>query len=387
MNDHVDSILKNSNFHKWRGSFVDAQNYINNNSNKMNKFLYPNVINFVSNDCLYIVDEKASPIILCIYLTEHLISYQPTEGYATIDLLYTSSLNYELVACAPKYKYRTFDNKSVEFLYLNEENNLLLDSKFITMGLYCERYGGGDRDLLLSSMISLLDNVRVLFDTSLFIPYIIHPYRLILFKNNNLKLLSCNLLQYILCPYIKEKKLCDVLYIHPSTIENDKTNTFGTRAFLKKCTISIILDFFHSFFVTIVWILLCENKQDLSNNRNFCNGLFKDYKIMLNHVNNKSRKKLAKDFSIKAAEEQETNTVMEIEGCKNAFGYCQINRFDENEKKLIHEYGCQKLTIMPVALNIILDREDSDTTIVQLKELVDKDFVDLRQFVSTFIES
>ena len=381
MNDHVDAMIKECNLYKWRGSSVDAQNYINNNSNKIHKLLYPNVTNFVSRDCVYIGKNKTSTTtIVCIYLTDHLICFHPTEGYATIDILYRSNLNYELIACVPKYKYRTFDNKSVEFLYMNDDDDLLLlDDKYITMGLYAERYGGGEKMELLSSMLSFLDNVGIFFDKTLYIPYIIHPYRLVLLKNNVTKLISCNLLQFILCPFVRDQKLCDVLFIHPITIKNSKANTFGNKAFLKTCTRNILLDFFHSFFVTIVWILLGENKHALVNNRHFCNGLFNNYQIMLDNVN-KKKKKLPKEILL-----QET-AALEVDGCKNPFGYCQISEFDENEKKIIHEYGCEKLNLLSVALDLILDREDGENAILQLKELIKKEFSNLHQFTAAFLE-
>lgn len=394
MNDRVQVILKNVTLYKWKGSSKNAQNYINKNSNKTNKLLYSDVTNFTSKDCLYIGENKDDKLIY-IYLSDHLISYHPTEGYATIDLLYRGNLKYEAIACPPKVKYRTFDNKSVEIFYPNDgDENSLLDNKYITLGLYSERYAGGDRVELLKSMLSFLDNTRKFFEKTFYIPYIIHPYRLVLFKNNTTKLISCNLLHYILCPYIEEKKLSDVLFIHPFTITPDKKNALNSKALLKMCTRNIILDFFHSFFVTIIWIL-CENKQKLYDNRNFCNGLFRNYKIMLDQLNNKNRHKKQKLINIdplkevlpkEEEEEDDNNKTFEIDGCKNAFGYCQINDFDENERKIIHQYSCERLNITPVALDIILDGDGGEGTINQLKNFIDKEFSELRQFIQTFLE-
>ena len=392
MNNQVDVILKNLTLFKWKGSSVDAQNCTNSHNNRANKFLYPDVTNLASRDCLYIGIENEDDKLVFIYLTDHLICYHPAEGHATIDLLYRGNLNYEAIACPPKYKYRTFDNKSVEIFCLNDKDeNVLLDNKYITLGLYSERYGGGDRTELLERMVSFLDVARNFFEKTLYIPYIVHPYRLVLFKNNTMKLISCNLLQYILCPYVTEKKLSDVLFIHPITIKPDKKDALNNKTFLKKCTRNVILDFFHSFFVTIIWILLCENKQELYNNRNFCNGLFRNYKIMLNHLNNKSHRKKQKinlnpRREMLPEEEEEENNVLEIDGCKNAFGYCQISKFDENEKKIIHEYGCERQTVTPIALDLILDRDDGENVITRLKELVDKEFSDLRHFILAIAE-
>ena len=159
MCDSVDVIVKNFKPYNWKGYSVNCLKYLNNNSNKTN-ILY-DVNRFQLKDDLYVglIDTNN---ILAIYSTDHLIWSHPVEGHSTIDILYRGNLEYELISCTPKHKYRTFDNKSVEFYYLDQ----LLDKKYITIGLYNEKFGGENRNDLLKGMLGFLDNINNFFHKS-----------------------------------------------------------------------------------------------------------------------------------------------------------------------------------------------------------------------------
>lgn len=392
MCDTVQVILKNFLPYKWKGNCIDALRHNNNNCNIMNTFLYDNIAHFNAKDNLYIgtiksKDQEAakssssssSSVVLTIYSSEHLICSN-MEGHSTLDILYRGNLNYDSIACTPKYKYRTYDNKSVEFYYLDKP----LHEKYITIGLHSEKYGGEYLKELLYGMGGFLDNVRTFFNRTFYIPYLIHPYRLVLLKKNVVKLISGNLLQYVLCPYAPTKKLCDILFTHPNIIKNYKSKKRDDKkVFLKLCTNNIIIDFFHSFFVTILWILLCENYNNLDLNRQSCNGFFKEHEKLYEFMKRKKQK--SKDFlekSNKKNEDDNNNNNLDHSCCKNGFGYCQTNHLDENQRKLIHDYGCEHLnSTFPAVLDVVLNMKDRQEAITQLRQLVDQEFLELMKFI------
>lgn len=388
MNYDVQSILKNFVAFKWKGQSFNAQLHMNNNCNK-NSLLYENLNIVQCNDELYVgflEKEDDNHRLLMIYLSDNLISYD-VRGQLTIDLLYRGNVSYSKVACCPAEIYRTYDNKSVEFCYFDTDDEELWDKRYITLGLFHEKFSGEYLMELLQTILSFLNNIEILFEETLFLPYIIHPYRLILFKDNMARLVSCNLLQYVLCPYMAERMLCDLLFSHPNVIKHNKKNINPNHTtFLKCCTKNVILQFFHSFFVTVIFIILGENNQNLGINRGYCNAYHKGYEVMFDyfkHCKNNKRKKP----SDKIEQEKEVYELLAMTTkCQNSFGYCETNKLHDNQRKLIHEYGCEHLlNVTPLCLNVFLDREHDQDSILHLKNLIKKEFFKLRQFVCDII--
>ena len=362
MSDSAHVLLKDLKPNKYKGQ-RNALHHVN--KNKKHKILYDNVDLFQLKDVLYVC-----PNGIIVYFTQHLIFYFPNEGKTTLDNLYLSDLNYDVIACAPKYKYRTFDNMSLEIYELQN----LHDEVNITLGSVCDNISV---EILLSSMVHFLNDVEQFYINTLYIPYIIHPYRLIVFENNKVKLMSCSLLQYVYSPYIKEKKLYDVLYSHPKVLQQI-ANPIHLKPFLKECTINLLLDFFHSFYVSIIWIILGD-KNELQRNRYYCNGFIDAHEKMIEYINKK--KKIRYEDLIDDEDNRHST-------CKNPFGYCHcFTENDENMSQLIHRYGCdQLLTVAPVAFDLVVDECTDGGDLGKMTAVVKKEFSLLRHFIQDVIE-
>lgn len=300
----ADRILKDFNSLKWWGRTLNALAYL-----PVSKMNVESIgLTSSSHDALYVNRNKNGKLAL-LYVTPHLIFYHYDTGMSTLDSLYRGPLNFESVAVTPTFKFRSFDNKSVEFVAMgeggeaaqrNEEEQVDLEYpsnryrrpnphqethqqvlKSIThptLGLFCERTNGRDNNNFLTVFHSFIDNVRDFFDKTMYIPYIIHPYRLLLYENNYIELISCNLLLYAFHPHVPSWKIRDAIFSHPMTMTN--TDTLSTIPFgkdnniaisrtttdtvrtdvavtedkLNSDTVNLVLDFFYSTFTTTLFL-------------------------------------------------------------------------------------------------------------------------------------
>ena len=117
-----------------------------------------------------------------------------------------------------------------------------------------------------------IDKIYNFFIESKFIPYLIHPNRLILYKNKNLKLISSNIFQYIFYPHISKLRIKDPKNIMCEEEELLPLNKHNFTEKMMEDTVNLFLDFFHSCFVTLLWIIH-NNNNNVSPESQICRNM------------------------------------------------------------------------------------------------------------------
>ena len=131
-----------------------------------------------------------------------------------------------------------------------------------------------------------------------------------------------------------------------------------------KDTVDLFLDFFHSSFVTLLWIYN-NNRMNLTRN---INNIFNEISVLKNN----KRKKYHNVQNNKTFEENYFSNLYEndfddeviINQCKNIYGFClnYSHRDNKELQEIIHNYGCEHLqNIMPIILdNAIKETNDKN---------------------------
>ena len=385
----VHTLLNTFRPYNWRASSTDALRHVNTLSNGSHPVLYRLLKDFSMRDSLYINENEECQLVM-IYHTPHLITFHPDTGLTALEILHRGNLRYEKLVCAPHRVYRSYDNWSVEFFEPRDIYNL----KYPTLGLYGERRRQGLRETVTPYMVTFLTHITDFFNDTLYLPYFIHPHRLVLSREEegSIKLLSGNFLHYCLCPYVEGRKLRDVLFTHPKVIEapaqerydnkEDPTTTTTTTShnvmkkkdkknpsdkFLRRLLENLVLDFLHSFFVTVLWVQCERGTLSLAETRKSLNGCLGNYEVVVG----KGKATAAKKSSIVSDGEF---------SCQNPFGYCQLSSLTVQQQSAVHEYGCQRLRVLtPIALETVLENHDNDLKLI--REVINKELEALRSFV------
>ena len=193
-----------------------------------------------------------------------------------------------------------------------------------------------DNVFILNLFFKFIDDIQSTFIDTNYLPYMIHPDRLILpitdseAPPTDIKLASLNLFSFIIAPQNDEKKILNATFSHPMSFLENKENDAAKKINSSLCF--IVLDFFHSAFVTALWILTSHQFQYLSRiRRNSFNSL----------------------VSIEMKREKLDRIKDCWKYCDNEFGFCHSF---EKKRRAIHRFGCLHLMkIFPRALEKAID--------------------------------
>ena len=354
-------------------------------------------------DALYVATDKNREL-LVFYITPHLIYTHIDSGKCTLDILHQSQLKYQSVAVSPKYKFRTFDNKSVEFIVCREDSMKLKSKTHPSLGMFCEKEcSRSDNDYkilserLLCQYLQFIDNVHDFFSRTLYLPYMVHPYRLILFEEEELRLVSCNLMQYVFHPYASLRKIVDVHFSHPFAFPHFYREGYGATEMLTRNSVMLVLDFLHSAFFTALWI--CRPAAEISRNDTYNNSQWDYYhqteleRFEEEDEEEQQRKEDPFFGNIHFPSEAKiittptttlTSTTTMTKKCRNPSGYC----YSYNKSDLVHDYGCGHLlslapSILISAVNAASDKQDKTLFI----DCVSKEILLLKHFISEIIKN
>ena len=322
-------------------------------SSKMN--IGPLCLHSSAYDAVYVNREKDKPLLL-IYVTPHIIFYHCENGSSTLDSLYRGVLDFEVIAASPAFKFRSHDNKSVEFIVRGD----LLSDIHPTLGLYCEKEQHPKGRDLLPQYLKFLAEIKTFFEKTLYLPYLIHPYRLLLNKSSGIKLISCQLLQHITYPHMSAWKVTDAYFSHPSSF-NLQPDGDISRVLIRD-SLHIILDFLYSAFITTLWLY-----NTAMVNRNFA---------CLPEI--KPAEKKSKPTSFWAPT---TSNIPHPPGCHDRYGFCL--GFG-SVSSIVHDYGCRHLhdfapNILSKAIKLAEDNENMEDLI----ETISKEISVLEEFISS----
>ena len=316
-----------------------------------------------------------------IYTTSHLIFFHENEGKTTPDVLcHDNNLfdKFKQVINKPSMIQRSFTNRSCEF-----SNNLnLLNDRYPTVGTFLAQKSlqinnenaNQISNMLLKALLNLINEVNTMFATTLYLPYLIHIDRLLLLKENILKVVSPNFLHFVLSPHIAQHKVMCLLFSHPrSLVEDEKCNKqkkkkrhIKIEQMFKKNGANLILDFLHSSFVTALRIAsFCDSNNGNTVTRNgfflmgmdTCSGC--NTSIWMNGTKNKTKNK-NKDTNIiqnttkiqllmknkSQNKEDEKERQQPFFNCQSVFGLCKSQAMYKGNveiSRMVHNYGCQHL--------------------------------------------
>ena len=341
-------------------------------SSKMN--IGPLCLQSSAYDALYVNREKNKPLLL-IYVTPHIICYHFENGLSTLDSLYRGVLDFDIIAASPAYKFRSHDNKSVEFINCRDGNsNLedLLSDIHPTMGLYCEKEQHPKGRNLLPPYLKFLAEIKTFFEKTLYLPYLIHPYRLLLNKNGGIKLISCQLLQQITYPHMSVWKVTDANFSHPSSFNAQPKSGDVSRGLIRD-SLHIILDFLHSAFITTLWLY-----NTAMVNRNFtCLPSMTEVKTTVKPKT-----------TIFWAPPNNTDRAGESFQCNDRYGFCLSFSSGSNSNcsisSIVHDYGCRHLQVFaPKILTTAIENAASNENVDILIEIISKEISVLEEFISS----
>ena len=328
-----------------------------------------------------------------LYMTPHLIFTHYNKGESNVNFFQDGYISLEEISSVMIYTnctLRTHDNRSLEIYEAKGDNRMT------TLGLLTERRRGekktnDDDDVIKCAYTQLLDSIQIFFKHYFYIPYFIHPYRLIYFENDKvLKLVSGNLLHYIFVPHCSYRKIKDPLFTHPLSFLNPSSirikNDEDIKIKLCEDMATLTLDFFHSSFVTALWLVTHDNKitrNKIILNRNLClinskvtkmkkqqqsSKLFWDN----NNTTTTTRKKDKNFFDIFWKPTTTTNTTTDDNSsssssflCNNVNGFCAcFSECSSHTQQLIHRYGCQHiLSVLPNILRKSFENETHENVI------------------------
>ena len=379
--DLAKTYLENFIPSRWWGRSFNALAYLPSSKMNMKKNKKENSHVY---DAVYVADNKNHPL-LVMYVTPHLIFSHIDSGQCTLDILYRSPLDFENIAVSPKYKFRSFDNKAVEFVICHDDKMKVKSRAHPTLGLFREKERQNfPTGRLLNKYLEFVDKIHQFFSCTQYIPYMVHPYRLILFEEEEIKLISCNLIQYIYHPYMRFRKLIDIHFSYPDFI-SDYTSP---AEMLTRNSVLLVLDFLHSVFVTAMWICRPIEMKEITRNHTH-NENNDDDDDDDNGEGGKRKRKLASidhfwiEPVIFSSSSSSSTIKRHSRKCRNPYGYCHVMKND-----LVHEYGCSHLlklapAILINAVNNASDKEDMTI----FTECVSKEISLIKSFISDIIKN
>ena len=351
-NKSIANIIENFDSFKWKNNKYTnllALDFCGGKNSSVN-FLNSNVCC----DSLY-VNKNNNSDVKALYVTSHIIYYHYIDGYSTADILNKRIINIERLCAIPKFVFRSFENKSVEFMG-NEEK--FKNDRYVTLKSFYDY--NNEKTFDLENIQFFLNSVYDVLIHHNLIPYFIHPQRLFLYDDNTIKLVSPNLLQFVFSPYFRYAKIQHSLFSHPIVLEHDFNKEKHHAKYAQRIitdNVDLFLDFFHSLFVTVLWIYNLNNnnikeeiksiKYLMRNEHSFFNNMTSVF------IKNKSAKINKNPLLVNLLNNNNNNNNDNdnINPCKNIYGFCQ-NYYPNNElKNLIHNYGCLHLQVnMPIVL-------------------------------------
>ena len=380
--------------YKWRSK--QSTNLLNYSPLIKRKIKYINEIESIAFDSIY-VNQANNSCYKIIYITPHLIWFEPLEGMSPLDFFYRGTIpNITKVAVIPQVKFRSYNNKSVEVISFKEEeeNDRLMSNRYCTLAAFCE-FNDASFSFKYTHYLDFIDRIYEFFSNHLFLPYIIHPHRLLLYSDNVIKLVSCNLLQYIFSPHASERKIKDVIFSHYNSFSNDNDD-FQEK--LKQDAINIILDFFHSSFVTSLWFLLVN-----SGHKKNLNDLYRNVtKTTTSCIKNKPKKKKKLETEIINSQlfwgnyknDHASDILIE---CDNPYGFCRLFSYynydinmhtESNISKLIHKYGCLHLSYtLPDTLEQAIIKSNTNDSYDYLKNSITIEFELFKSFITSIFKN
>ena len=254
-----------------------------------------------------------------IYITPHFLYLHPPDGRCATEFICQQEsfcIKIAKIATIPRQTIRSHDGHCIE--YHDDIDDV--GEGFRRNLRLC------DIDLYLK----FIDNLIITFIETKYLPYIIHPNRLVITNSrtdeegtlSHLKIVSLNLLSYIFSPQNSNFKILNATFSHPlSFIKNDAVESKITKK-LNDEACSNILDFLHSAFVTTLWIF--TSGED-------CQFLTQVKRNMTMKVGN---------ANFKPSRDQLKKIPTDWKRCDNPFGFC--HNFPK-KKLLVHNYGCLHL--------------------------------------------
>ena len=363
-NESIGKLINNFDSFKWKNNKYTnllMLDFCTKNSNV--KFLN----NTMCCDSLYVNknnnNDDKEYFIKVIYVTSHIIYYHYLDGYSIADILNKKIINVENLCVIPKFVFRSFENKSVELIDDNDVKKFK-SNRYVTLKAFYDYYHNKKYDL--ENIQAFLNNVFDIFVHNNLLPYFIHPQRLFLYEDDSIKLVSPSLLQFILAPYFRYAKIQHSLFSHPIVLENNEHK--GGKAYAQRIitdSVDLFLDFFHSLFVTVLWIHNLNNDKAFDyivrNEHSFFNNMTSIF--MKNNKSTKiSKTKESIFFNLQQNNNNNdsNNVNNSISPCKHIHGFC-LNYYDEPLRNLIHNYGCHHLQInMPLILNTAMNQANDN---------------------------
>ena len=358
-------------FHKFILDFDCAK--FNGKANVLR--LYPHLssiktMNFIGNnrDSLFIHKNRTS----YLYISPHFLYINPPDGRCLSEFIPQQGILVNIVAktvMIPTETVRSTDGCCVEY-FTNRgsqtKKNVVESFNLLSDCLNNDKY---TNIFILELFIDFIDRLISLFIETKYLPYFIHPDRLILTttsnpnnnnNNNNddddnehhhpsthVQIASLNLLSYIFSAQNVKEKILNATFSHPmSFLDRCDSDDEITRT-INSDICFIILDFFHSAFVTSLWILTSGQYQYLS-------------RVKRNSVNN--------HVPIKISREKLSKIEKCWKSCNNDYGFC--HGF-EKKKKLVHNFGCLHLMqIMPQILEKTINESSQSLSFQEVETCV-----------------
>ena len=312
----------------------------------------------------------------CIYITKHIHCHCLTNKKSVLDYLNSSielKEEFSKVLYFPQKHFWSHDGGSIEFINDLEIKNY----KYPTFGMYLNRYTEQRDDVGLidrkRNYFSIFYKFITLIETSFlktnFLPYFIHPNRMLFYNNDTLKIISGNLFCFLFTPHEDSARIRNATFSHPISLVFEENEKITAQEYLDRTTINIIADFFHSSFVTTLWICLLgqyKNTYTLKRNRG---------REIKNRKTNSSSSSSSELFS----------------PCNNKFGFCTIfkNYNNNNNEEMIiklnkdiHNYGCiHLLDVFPKAIKESIDLSFKSGTVEPLKTEIKNLFSIFKAFI------
>ena len=334
--------------------------------------LYPHlssikVMNFIGNnkDSLFLHKNYNS----YIYISPHFLYINQSDGRCLTEFISQQEFltnKVVNVVMIPTQTIRSHDNYCIEYF----DNKNISDNEYYNLlGDYLNNNNINRYTFILQLFSNFIDNILFTFKETKYLPYMIHPDRLILLLSKleenspqSIKLASLNLLSYIFSPQNDKEKILNATFSHPiSFLENKEEIDIEKKLIID--IVYIILDFFHSAFVTSLWILTCGQYQYLT-------------KVKRNSFNDIRA-------PIKINKEKFTNIEKDWKYCNNDFGFCR--NFDK-KKKIIHNFGCLHLMqVMPIILQTAMEDSHQSLSFREVENCIQTCTMLFKEFLTNII--
>ena len=356
---------------------------------------------------------SSSPLVdNCIYITNHLPCKCLINKKSVLDYLLNSpdlKKEFNQILYFPKRQFWSYDGYSIEFI-----NDLdIKNFKYPTLGMYLNQMLEQREEGLierkkkyLSIFYTFITFIESIFLKTNFLPYFIHPNRILFYKTDCLKFISGNLFCFLFTPHDDNVRLRSALFSHPITFNLSEKKHDTARALLDTTTMNIIADFFHSSYVTALWICtIGEYKNNYILKRNGMNNN--------NNVDDVTIIKKNKKYTPSTTTTTTTNNNNNINNhppssssnilikkcflpiCKNKFGFCKIfndkcsNNDEEEEEKIkklvkeIHNYGCvHLLEVLPEVIIKAIEISSKSGNVEHVKKTIKNLFFIFKMFIT-----